>query len=386
MDVAPERTAAVRRAVLAAALLASCTLALLPLYPLTAAPDGVRTLLALLVAFAPGAWFALRNGTATPDGRADAGTLVAPHEQLDRALDDSLGLVIGDTETSAMAIMQQLRELHDAAAALVALLAESRAEAERLDGEIADGLAMLAGMRELITDLPDKISENLGHVRAVAGQIRELNGLAELVQSISIQSHLLAINAAIEAHRAGEQGRTFRVVANEVKNLAANSGRAAAEIGDRLSSTWNAVEAGMQSGVDDSLEQLQQIARVADSIRALEQKHSDFSAYYRAQFSAVTEHNQALARDIVDALGRAQYQDVVRQTIERIRATMQRRNAILGAALSAGGDAAQAAASLASLGDEYQRDEQRHSNADRSNADRSQGGFTPAGELTIELF
>jgi len=202
-----------------------------------------------------------------------------------------------------------------------------------------------------------------------------------LVQAISTQSHLLAINAAIEAHRAGEQGRTFRVVANEVKRLAADSGRAATEIGARLSSAWRAVESGMQSGVDESLVQLQQIAQVAESISALEQKYLAFSAYYRAQFAAVTEHNEALARDIVDALGRAQYQDVVRQAIERVRATVRRRNQILSVGLDAPEDAARAASSLALLRDEFEREELRH-----SNADRSRDGVTATGELTIELF
>lgn len=372
---------AMRWLVLAAALATGAALAWLPLFPLTLMPDAPRAALGLLAAFAPAAWLALRGTPATENVAPALEALVAPHERLDDAIDGSLSLVIGDTETSAMAIMQQLRELHDTAAALVAMLVESRAEAERLDAEITDGLAMLAGMRELITDLPEKISTNLGQVRAVAEQIRELNGLAELVQSISIQSHLLAINAAIEAHRAGEQGRTFRVVAGEVKNLAADSSRAATEISSRLSSTWKAVESGMQAGVDDSLQQLQQIARAAESIRELEQKHNDFSAYYRAQFSAVTEHNEALAADIVDALGRAQYQDVVRQCVERIRATVRRRNAILGDALATAGDSAAAAASLDQLCEQYREEESRHSNADRSTA-----GVTQTGELTIELF
>lgn len=381
MDEASVRAAALRRYLLAGSLLGAAALAWLPLFPLTLMPDGVRAALAILLAFALPAWLAIRVEPAGVMPVAGTDELVASHQRLDHAIDGSLELVIGDTEASAMAIMQQLRALHDSAAALVAMLAESRDEAERLDADIASGLAMLAGMRELITELPGRISANLAQVRSVATQIHELNGLAELVQSISIQSHLLAINAAIEAHRAGEQGRTFRVVANEVKSLAANSGRAATEIGERLAATWKAVESGMQSGVDDSLRQLQEIAQVADSIRDLEQKHTDFSEYYRAQFSAVSGHNEALVSDIVDALGRAQYQDVVRQAVERIRDTVQRRNEILGVALAAGGDAVKSAASLASLCEEYQSVESRH-----SNADRSRDGVTPTGELTIELF
>lgn len=378
MHAASGRKLSGRSYLLGASLL--CALAL-ALFPLTLLTDGTRAALAVLLAFAPAAWLALRGD---PSAQARDSGLFAPHERIDAAIDDNLGLVISDTETSAMAIMQQLRGLHDSADALVAMLVDSRARVERLDAEIADGLAALAGMRELIASLPAKLSANFEQVRDVAEQIRKLSGLAELVQSISIQSHLLAINAAIEAHRAGEQGRTFRVVADEVKNLAANSGRAAAEIGDRLSSTWMAVDAGMQASVDDALGQLDDIRLAAESIRELEKKHLDFSAYHREQFSAITSHNEALANDIVDVLGRAQYQDVVRQSVERIRDVVKRRNAILGAAMAAPGDSAQAGEAvdaLASLHTEYRSHERVH-----SNSDRAASGVTPTGEPTIELF
>ena len=366
--------------ILVASLAMAFAMAMLPVFPLSELPEALRVALALLIAFGPGAFFSAFPAE-LPSAGENMEALISPHRELGEALDGSLMLVIGDTETSAIAIMQQLRELHDSAASLVAMLVDSRTQAEQLDAEIASGLAMLAGMRERITELPDRISTNLSQVRGVADQIRELNGLAELVQSISIQSHLLAINAAIEAHRAGEQGRTFRVVADEVKNLAANSGRAASEIGERRSSTWNAVESGMQSSVDESLQQLDEIVGVADSIRALEQKHHEFSAYYRAQFSAVTEHNEALASEIVNVIGRAQYQDVVRQSVDRIRSATQRSNDTLHEALSGQDDVTRAAQALASLLAEYRGTEQRHTNSDRASA-----GITQTGELTIELF
>lgn len=290
---------------------------------------------------------------------------LAPHFSLDAEIGKRLDEVVHETDQSSVAIISQVRELYDRAGDLVRYLEATDAQAGDLEKEILSSVTCLVQIGAFVQDLPGKMKRDLHNIELIAREIKGLASLAETVQAVSMQSHLLAINAAIEASRAGEAGRAFKVVANEVRSLAANSSSAVAQINAGLARAQQVLRGGMEESVAESSQRFEEIAHASESIAKLQVSFKDITDYYRSRFSAIMQNNVGLAGNISEVLGQVQYQDVIRQRIERIQAGMAQRNASLQTHLCAesGPDVVLLEAALASGLQDYLDTERLHASS-----------------------
>jgi methyl-accepting chemotaxis protein len=160
------------------------------------------------------------------------------------------------TESADRTLQQQNSEIEQAATAVnemsaaveeVARNATSTSEAAKQSSFSADlgnkkVTETLTAMRSL-TGLVEVSSEQ---VKALAGQAQDISKVLSVIRAIAEQTNLLALNAAIEAARAGEQGRGFAVVADEVRALAHRTQTSTQEIEQMIS----AIQAGSSAAVD----------------------------------------------------------------------------------------------------------------------------------------
>ena len=207
-----------------------------------------------------GAENALHRAREEAARRREAATAVSdslaqvPH--LNNILVGQLGAVTSQTESAAFGMVERLQAVdavvQDLDGCVQAFSQESGEIVEAASARAARNQQTLMALQGYIHRRLENVSTEREHVMSALNEAKSLGQFVKLVHDISSQTNLLALNAAIEAARAGEAGRGFAVVADEVRKLAERTAKSTQEITRMVAAIEvenRAVTANMSAGL-----------------------------------------------------------------------------------------------------------------------------------------
>ncbi len=190
----------------------------------------------------------IRQASSETQSITQSASTMANHASAQRNLSQSVNQAI---ETFAGITQHNAEQTTDAA---------NRANAAGL--KASEGGALMQSTLRTLETVGQVVSDSAIKIEELGRRSNEVGSIVQVIQEIAAQTNLLALNAAIEAARAGEQGRGFAVVADEVRKLAERTQSATKEIEDKITAILDGTQQAI-SAMRDGNEQMQASTRNA---------------------------------------------------------------------------------------------------------------------------
>lgn len=235
--------------------------------------------------------FRLRDDTGVPEIRELAQAFNDQNDQVNE--------LIGSVSTTSMDLQQHAQSLTETATALDSSAQDTRTQAaatatqaQQLETNVETLRAAMEEMQQAIRQISESATsasvvsqeavESVGSATKVIDTLSEssqsIGEITDSITSIAEQTNLLALNATIEAARAGDAGKGFAVVAGEVKDLAAQTATATADIASRVSSIQ-----------EDSASAAAAIAQISEVIERINDSQQTIASAVEEQTATTTE-------------------------------------------------------------------------------------------------
>jgi methyl-accepting chemotaxis protein len=239
-----------------------------------------------------------------------------------------IGDSLAESEREVMQVIEQIGSLNESSNSQRERIAESiqsgKALTESTHQRAESNKQIVAALETQLEQQTRELREDFERIQNMATEVRALAPLVKIITSIAQQTSLLALNAEIEAARAGSAGRGFAVVAYEVRKLSVSSTKAASDIAGKINATCERVDREMAEA-RASLEEHESNETMNQLVADLSEMQAEFDHNSQLLLEVITDvdaNYEENVRRLSEALGHIQFQDIMRQRMEHVQSAL----------------------------------------------------------------
>ncbi|HJW23408.1 MAG TPA: methyl-accepting chemotaxis protein [Rhodocyclaceae bacterium] len=273
----------------------------------------------------------------------DAASLLADHARSLAETSNRVAEKSAQQSEAATSMAASVQEMNDRLTQVADHADRARAMTDEASTLSVEGATLVQGTVANINHIADSVSQSSGVIQDLGSQSERISGIVNVIKDIADQTNLLALNAAIEAARAGEQGRGFAVVADEVRKLAERTTVSTTEIAamiDSIQKSTQSAVVGMTAGGDQVRQGVEMAARTGESMTRIDASTREVSAVVenislslKEQSAAssslartvdsiaeMIEHNSAAVRDVSQsAVSLEQLAETLKEGVDKFK-------------------------------------------------------------------
>ncbi len=247
-----------------------------------------------------------------------------PWNDFYKLVSENLKDVINFTEQEAISMVSKLEEVYRQGKLQTELVEKSVISGADLmsviNKQARHNKEMLERLDMLLAMNINSIKDNLQNLKEFSENFDVIVEKTGSINDIAEKVNILSINAAIEAARAGEAGRGFSVIAEEIRKLAGQTGKISQEITQGIDSFMKLIKKRINEAETrlQSSERLKKIKEAKASVEEMEKNFEQVGEILTGVIKQVESQNRVIVELVTELLGRIQFQDVVRQKLEKV--------------------------------------------------------------------